>query len=83
MTTTWARNLPVSDGTTVRSHEYTLERTRLTWAPRFNPFLDASQWLEYDGPDIVPDHALMVPMRGRRRKKRFRSDMDDLAGTPE
>ena len=80
MTATRARNLPVSDGTTVRLHEFTLERTRLTWAPRFNPFLDASQWPEYVGPDIVPDPALMVPMRGRRRKKRFRSDMDDLAG---
>ena len=63
MTTTRTRNLPVSDGITVRLHEFTLERTRLTWAPRFNPFLDASQWPEYVGPDIVPDPALMVPMR--------------------
>ena len=80
MTAARVRNMNVSDGTTVRLHEFTLERTRLTWAPRFNPFLDASQWPEYVGPDIVPDPALMVPMRGRRRKKRFRSDMDDLTG---
>ena len=80
MTAARVRNMNVSDGTTVRLHEFTLERTRLTWVPRFNPFLDASQWPEYVGPDIVPDPALMVPMRGRRRKKRFRSDMDDLAG---
>ena len=70
----------VSDCTMVWLHEFTLEQTRLTWAPRFNHFLDKSQWPEYDGPDIVPDPGLMVPMRGRRRKKRFRSDMDDLAG---
>ena len=53
---------------------------RLTWAPRFHPFLDQSQWPEYDGPHIVPDPELMVPTKGRRRKKRFRGDMDDLAG---
>ena len=69
MTATRARNVRVSDGTTVRLHEFTLERTRLTWAPQFNPFLDASQWPEYHGPDIVPDPALMVPMRGRRKKE--------------
>jgi hypothetical protein len=40
MTATRAGNLRVSDGTTVRLHEFTLEQTRLTWAPRFNPFLD-------------------------------------------
>ena len=28
----------------------------------------------------MPDPELMVPTKGRRRKKRFRSDMDDLAG---
>ena len=52
----------------------------MTWAPRFHPFLDQTQWPEYDGPHIVPDPELMVPTKGRRRKKRFRGDMDDLAG---
>jgi hypothetical protein len=28
----------------------------------------------------VPDSELMVPTKGRRRKTRFRGDMDDLAG---
>ena len=80
MTAARARNLNVSDGTTVRLHQFTLETMRLIWVPRFRPFLDQSQWPEYDGPHIIPDPELMVPTKGRRRKKRFRSDMDDLAG---
>ncbi|KAE8821807.1 hypothetical protein D1007_00217 [Hordeum vulgare] len=74
------RNFSVSDGRTVHLHEFTLESTRLTWAPRFHPFLDQSQWPEYDGPHTVPDLELVVPTKGRRRKKRFRGDMDVLAG---
>ena len=42
LTAASSRNIHVSDGTTVRMHEFDLEATRLTWAPRFQPFLDPS-----------------------------------------
>ena len=75
-----ARNIHVCDGKTVRMQEFHVEATRLTWAPRFHPFLDQSQWPEYHGPHIRPDPLLKVETKGRRRTKRFRGDMDDLAG---
>ena len=75
-----ARNIHVCDGKTMRMQEFHVEATRLTWAPRFHPFLDQSQWPEYHGPHIKPDPLLKVETKGRRRTKRFRGDMDDLAG---
>ena len=80
MTAARSRNLQVSDGNRVQLHQFNLEATRLTWAPRFHPFLDQSQWPEYDGPNIKPDPTLMIVTKGRRRQKRFRGDMDDLGG---
>ncbi|KAE8782953.1 hypothetical protein D1007_43645 [Hordeum vulgare] len=75
-----AAHIAVCDGKTVRMQEFHVEATRLTWAPRFHPFLDQSQWPEYHGTHIKPDPLLMVETKGRRRTKRFRGDMDDLAG---
>ncbi|KAE8813497.1 hypothetical protein D1007_09320 [Hordeum vulgare] len=75
-----AANISVCDGKTVRMQEFHVEATRLTWAPRFHPFLDQSKWPEYHGTHITPDPALRVGTKGRRRTKRFRGDMDDLAG---
>jgi len=81
MTAANTRNVNVSDGLTVRLHQFTLEASSLTWAGRFNPYLDQSQWPEYHGPEIRPDPNLMVPTKGRRRSKRYRNDMDELTST--
>ncbi|KAE8805699.1 hypothetical protein D1007_18197 [Hordeum vulgare] len=75
-----AAKISVCDGKTVRMQEFHVEDTRLTWAPRFHPFLDQSQWPQYHGTHIKPDPALKVETKGRRRTKRFRGDMDDLDG---
>ena len=45
-----------------------------------HPYLDDSQWPEYNGPHLKPDPELKVLPKGRRRTKRFRGDMDDLGG---
>ncbi|KAE8805922.1 hypothetical protein D1007_17925 [Hordeum vulgare] len=74
-----AANISVCDAKTVWMQEFHVEATRLTWAPRFHPFLDQSQWPQYHGTHIMPDPALKVETKGRRRTKRFRGDMDDLA----
>ncbi|KAE8781883.1 hypothetical protein D1007_44823 [Hordeum vulgare] len=67
----------------VRLHEFNLQTHQLTWASRFHPFLDPSQWPEYHGPNIRPDPEMMVQPKGRRRTKRYRNDMDDLMSTRE
>ncbi|KAE8821686.1 hypothetical protein D1007_00092 [Hordeum vulgare] len=73
-------NISLCDGKTVRMQEFHVEATRLTWVPRFHPFLDQSQWPQYHGTHIKPDPALKVETKGRRITKRFRGDMDDLVG---
>ncbi|KAE8786092.1 hypothetical protein D1007_40108 [Hordeum vulgare] len=75
-----AANISSCDGKTVRMQEFHVEATRLTWAPRFHPFLDQSQWTEYHGTHIKQDSSLKVETKGIRRTKRFRGDMDDLVG---
>ncbi|KAE8777126.1 hypothetical protein D1007_50091 [Hordeum vulgare] len=75
-----ATHIAVCNGKTVRMQEFHVEATRLTWAPRFHPFLDQSQWPEYHGTHIKPDPLLMVDTKDKRRTKRFKGDMDDLAG---
>ncbi|KAE8809748.1 hypothetical protein D1007_13642 [Hordeum vulgare] len=74
-----AAHIAVCDGKTMRMQEFHVEATRLTWAPRFHPFLDQSQWPQYHGTHIKPDPLFMVETKGRRRTKRFRGDMDDLS----
>jgi hypothetical protein len=49
-----------------------------TWEPRFEPLLEPSQWPEYDGMDYVPNVTLQKIWKGRRKKKRFRNEMDDM-----
>ena len=59
---------------------YGLNAVRLTWSGRFQPYLDKSQWPQYDGPSYLPDLGLIVKTRGRRRTKRFKMDMDRAQG---
>jgi hypothetical protein len=57
---------------------YTLFAELKTWESRFEPLLDPSQWLEYDGMYYVPDVIMQKIRKGRRKKKRFRNKMDDM-----
>lgn len=47
-----------------------------TYSPRFEPYLDPTQWPSYDGEVFVPDLSKMIVTPGRRRTKRFINDMD-------
>nr|AAG46156.1 putative Mutator protein [Oryza sativa Japonica Group] len=47
-----------------------------SYSPRFEPYLDPSQWPSYDGEFFVPDLSLKNNTRGRRRTRRFKNDMD-------
>jgi hypothetical protein len=46
----------------------------------FEPYLDPSQWPEYDGPEYVPLPSLKKMKKGRRKKKRLKGDMDAFQG---
>ena len=61
---------------TLREHEFSLETTKKTWAPRFSPYLDQSQWTGYHGVQVWPDPEWKVVKRGRRKTKRYHGDMD-------
>ena len=47
----------------VRVSEYSIEATKLTWAGRFQPYFDQSQWPEYHGIQLWPDTDLKVQKR--------------------
>ncbi|KAE8771247.1 hypothetical protein D1007_56937 [Hordeum vulgare] len=47
-----------------------------TWAPRFEPYFDQSQWPEYHGVQLWPDPEWKVVKLGRRKTKHFRGDLD-------
>ena len=70
------RNVDINHPLTVRESEFSIETTKQTWAPRFNPYLDQSQWPEYHGVQLWPNPKWKVITRGRRQTKRLRGDMD-------
>jgi hypothetical protein len=57
---------------------YSLSAELKTWEPIFEPLLDPSQWLEYDGMYYVPDVIMHKIRKGRRKKKRFHNEMDNM-----
>jgi hypothetical protein len=57
-------------------YETSNEAVKHTYSPRFEPYLDPSQWPSYDGELFIPDLSLKNDIRGRRRTKRFKNDMD-------
>jgi hypothetical protein len=57
---------------------YSLSTKLKTWESRFEPLLDPSQWPEYNGMYYVPDVIMQKIRKGRRKKKRFRNEMDDM-----
>ena len=76
LTAARTRHVDVNHPRTVRESEFSIETTKNTWAPRFHPFLDRSQWPEYHGVQLWPDPASKVDKKGRRKTKRLRGDMD-------
>jgi hypothetical protein len=56
------------------------EHTIKIWESSFEPYLDPSQWPEYDGPEYVPLPSLKKMKKGRRQKKRLKGDMDACQG---
>lgn len=60
------------------SEEYSLSKVISTWSPRFEPYLDPSQWQPYNGETCLADGSLKKLGRGRRKSKRFRNDMDHM-----
>ncbi|BAH93074.1 Os05g0319000 [Oryza sativa Japonica Group] len=51
-----------------------------TWASRFEPYLDPTQWPSYNGEEFVADPNLKIKTRGKRRSKRFKNEMDSGLG---
>ena len=70
------RNVDINHPLTVRESEFSIMTVKKTWAPRFHPYFDQSQWPEYHGVQPWPDPELKVVKRGRRKTKRLRGDMD-------
>ena len=76
------RNVDVNHPLTVRESEFSIMTVKNTWAPRFQPYLDQSQWPEYHGVQLWPDPELKIVRRGRRKTKRLRGDMDGWTSFP-
>jgi hypothetical protein len=66
------------EGSNYMSPYYSLSAAEKTWEPRFESLLDLSQWSLYDGLDYVSDVAMRKIQKGRRKKKRFRNEMDEI-----
>jgi hypothetical protein len=66
------------EGSNYMSPYYSLSIEEKTWATRFKPLLDPSQWPVSGGQDYVPDVAMQKMRKGRRKKKCFRNRMDDM-----
>ena len=64
------------------SYELTLQAMFNTYSPRFEPYLDPTQWPSYGGEEYVADKSLMITTRGRRSSKRLRNDMDKAFAEP-
>jgi hypothetical protein len=66
------------EGSNYMSPYYSLSAAEKTWEPRFESLLDMSQWSLYDGLDYVSDVAMRKIQNGRRKKKHFRNEMDEI-----
>jgi hypothetical protein len=66
------------EGSNQISPYYSLFAEEKTCMARFEPLLDPSQWPVYGGQDYVPDMTMRKMQKGRRNKKRFRNEMDDM-----
>jgi hypothetical protein len=51
-----------------------------TWSPRFEPYLDESQWPPYTGPKYIADPSCRWDKRGTRKRTRYKMTMDQVSG---
>nr|AAO38004.1 putative mutator-like transposase [Oryza sativa Japonica Group]ABF97435.1 transposon protein, putative, Mutator sub-class [Oryza sativa Japonica Group] len=56
------------------SYQFSSRAVVNTWASRFEPYLDPTQWPPYDGEEFVADPDLKIKTRGKRRLKRFKNE---------
>jgi hypothetical protein len=66
------------EGSNYMSSYYSLSAEFKIWKLRFEPLLDPSQWLLYDGLDYVSDVAMRKIQKGRWKKKRFHNEMNNM-----
>jgi hypothetical protein len=66
------------EGSNYMSQYYSLSAKLKTWEPRFEPLLDPSQWPEYDGMYYIPNVIMQKIKKGRRKKKQFHNEMDNM-----
>jgi hypothetical protein len=66
------------EGSNYMSPYYSLSAELKTCEPRFESLLDPLQWQEYDRMYYIPDVIMRKIRKGRRKKKRFRNEMDDM-----
>ncbi|KAE8809295.1 hypothetical protein D1007_14078 [Hordeum vulgare] len=78
-TTARSRNVDVNHPLTMREPEFSIMTTKHTWAPRFEPYFDQSQWPEYHGVQLWPDPEWKVVKLGRRKTKRLEETWMDGA----
>jgi hypothetical protein len=60
--------------------EFSVESLVRTWSPRFEPFLDESQWPTYTGLIYIADLAHRWDKRGTRKRSRCNMVMDQVSG---
>jgi hypothetical protein len=59
---------------------YLHSNTLFVWEKAFEPYVDPMKWPPYYGEDYVPHPELKKVGKGRRKKKRFKDDMDAMRG---
>jgi hypothetical protein len=66
------------EGSNYMSPYYSLSAEEKTWEAIFEPLLDPSQWPMYEGLDYVADVVMRKMQKGRRKKKHFYNEKDDM-----
>ncbi|XP_071678363.1 uncharacterized protein [Lolium perenne] len=69
LTAARTRRVDYNNPLTVRESEFSIEATKRTWAPRFSPYLDQSQWPEYHG--VQRRNAKLKAERDREARIKF------------
>jgi len=59
---------------------YLQSNTASIWESSYKLYLDPTQWSPYHGLDYLPDPDLLKVVKGRRKKKRLKGDMDAMRG---
>jgi hypothetical protein len=79
ITTCWCRGINYK-GPSYLCLWYERSNTLRVWESRFEPYLDSTQWLDYNDLDYIPDSDLVKDKKGRRKTKRLKGDMDASQG---